>query len=618
MNKILKIISASLFAVLLIGCGSEQQDPTETVLEAQVLAAYPISELTEELIWETNLDDPIFADPQAIKGGTLRMYNSAFPLTLRSVGPDSNNQMRTLVQGNQLGLIDMHPVTDKVIPVLATHWAYGNDGKTIYYKLNPQARWSDGKAIRADDYLFTLDFMRSPDILAPWYNNHYTTEILEVKKYDDLTISVTGSTAKPKADLHYYYSISPTPRHFHILNEDWVKNYNWKIEPNSGPYKITNIRKGKYLDLELKKDWWAKDLKYFKYRFNVDRIRVKVIRDEEIAFRHFMKGELDLFPIKAPKFWHERATGPLIDNGYIHKIQFYNNIARSPFGFYLNQDSKPLDEPGMREALASAINFDGMLENVLRGDYERLPSFNTGHGKYSNTELTAPKFDLDKANALLDAAGWDTRDSNGIRTKNGEALNFGITYGTAIHTDGLVYLKEEAKKAGIELRLDMLDAASFFKKLNEKTYQLAMLSFGVGYRPAYWQHFHSENAHKPQTNNMTNMDKPEIDELIMQYRAATAAQDRERLSRDISTLIHQQGAFIPGYYAPYTRSAYWRWLRLPSFVGTAQNSSPFDLFGNTGGLFWLDPKIKEETLAGKKAKQVFEKQILLDTQHKVQ
>ena len=150
------------------------------------------------------------------------------------------------------------------MPVLADSWAYDEDGKTIYYKLRPQVRWSDGEPVTADDYIYTLEFMRSDKIVAPWYNNYYSEQILDVKKYDDHTISVTSAVKKPPVDLQLAISISPTPQHFYVLDDNFVLNYNWKIAPNTGPYQITekSIKrgKGKYIELERKKIGGAMNL----------------------------------------------------------------------------------------------------------------------------------------------------------------------------------------------------------------------------------------------------------------------------------------------------------------------------------------------------------------------
>ena len=86
----------------------------------------------------------------------------------------------------------MHPVTDKFIPMMATHWSIQPDRKTIYFKLDPDARWSDGKPVTADDYVFTLEMMRSKFIVDPFYNTYAEEYFESVDKIDDHTIRIVG------------------------------------------------------------------------------------------------------------------------------------------------------------------------------------------------------------------------------------------------------------------------------------------------------------------------------------------------------------------------------------------------------------------------------------------
>ena len=627
MNNKFKMASFSAHTIRLIfimimvsSCSQESSNtPQRTIVEPieRQFPEYPISTLPDGLIWETNVDGPVFSSPEAIKGGSITYHVTTFPLTFRVVGPDAGNVYRSIILDNQLSLTMLHPVTGVLIPIMATYWAYSNDKRTVYYRLNDQVRWSDGRPVTADDYMFTLNFMRSKHIVDPWYNNYYTKEVLEVRKYDSYTISITGATPKPELDLHYYYGIRPLPRHFHILNENWVTDFNWKIEPNTGPYIISDVKKGKSLTLTRKIDWWAKDLHYMQNRYNVDEVKYTVIRDNEIAFQHFIKGELDVFNLAVPSFWHEKTTGNIFDSGYIHKIWFYNDIPRSPFGFYLNQDKEIFKDQRIRYGLAHSLNIGGMIKSVLRGDYQRLHTFHTGYGEYSNTDIRAREYDLVVANQYFSDAGWQDRGADGIRIKQGKRLSIRITYGSELHTDNLVYLKEEAKKAGIELVLEVLDGASFFRKVSEKTYDVVFMGFGVGVRPAFWEHQHSVNAHKTSTNNITNTDSPEIDAAIMRFRESVDEDERKQLARELDQMIHDHGAFIPAYLAPYTRAAYWRWVKLPKFYGTKLSDSLFDPFAETGGLFWIDSKEKELTIKAKKQNTIFEPVTIIDETFKI-
>ena len=199
-----------------------------TLDEAEIFKAEIADKpLPEDLEWLTNNSDPTYASPEATKGGTLKIAIASFPLTFRTVGPDSNTSFRGAILGNQLSLIGIHPNTDRIIPELATHWAYGKDKKSMYFRLNRNARWSDGVTVTAHDFAYTLSFMRSKHIVAPWYNNYYTKEIDKVMVFDDHTLAVVGTKAEP--DLRLKLGLAPIPRHFFgKLGEDYVRN-RWRI-----------------------------------------------------------------------------------------------------------------------------------------------------------------------------------------------------------------------------------------------------------------------------------------------------------------------------------------------------------------------------------------------------
>ncbi|MBU0538029.1 MAG: extracellular solute-binding protein [Gammaproteobacteria bacterium] len=569
--------------------------------------------LPDDLVWQTNLSDPIFADPNAKRGGRFRSFVTTFPLTLRLVGPDSNGSFASYMRANNLSLVGIHPNTLKPIPELATEWALGSDGHTIYFHLDPDARWSDGTPVTADDYVFGLEFMRSKYILAPWYNNYFNEIITGLAKYDDYTIGIEGATPKPDDEMLFEYSVSPVPAHFHKLDENWVRNYNWRIEPNTGPYLISEIRKGKYVEFTRKKDWWANEKRYFKYRYNPDYIRIKLIRDPNIAYQYFRKGELDTFPLLMPRFWHKKAQGDIYENGYVGKIKFYNDVPQPISGLFLNEDAPPLDDINVRYAIGHALNVDKVINTVLHGDYERLQTAHDGFGDYTNTTIRAREFDLKKAAEFLDKAGWSERGNDGIRIKDGKPLRIRITYYNSGHNDRLVIIAQEARKAGIDFQLQLLGTSAAFKQIMENKHQAAWMGWaGGGLSPRYWEFYHSDNAHKPQTNNVTNTDNKALDTKIMAYRTATEKVMRVKLAHELEQMIHDQGSFIPTFKVPYTREAFWRWIKLPPSHGTRTSETLFDPLGGSGGLFWIDADEQQTILDAKAKSQALPQIIIID------
>lgn len=617
-------------SLFLVACGQDDvpqesgqvlpdTDIDELTLQSHFVEELPTYEsvpLPEGLEWVTNVNDPVWSSSEATLGGTFNTSVLSFPLTLRTVGPDSNDSFSAYKRYTNLGLVSIHPNTLNFIPQLATHWAFGPEGKTVYYRLDPDARWSDGELVTADDYLFTIDFMRSEHIVAPWYNNHYTNQIVSVVKYDDYTISVEGATAKPREELLYEYGLNPTPRHFHKLDENWVQDYNWRSEPGTGAYRISRVEKGQFVEFGRNEDWWGNDKRYLAKRFNPDTVRVTVIRDMNVAWEYFLRGEIDAFPVLMPRFWHEKAQGEPFDNGYINRIKFYTDTPQPSAGLWLNTDDPMLADRNIRLGLAHAMNIDLLLSTVLRGDYERLKTHHDGYWDYSNPNIQPREFDLQKADEHLDAAGFPNRGPDGIRVRDGQRLSLRVVYSTQEHTPRLVLLREEAKKAGIELNLQLLDSSAAFKQILEKQHQVAWMAWGIGLTPRFWQHYHSENAHKPQTNNITNTDNPEMDALIMEYRAATDKETRIRLAHQLEQIVHESGVFIPTYKVPYTREAYWRWLRLPEHFASRTTEVIFNPM--VEGVFWIDEEIKAETLAAKDRGDTFEVVNIADTTWRVE
>ncbi|HQQ74591.1 MAG TPA: ABC transporter substrate-binding protein, partial [Pseudomonadales bacterium] len=231
----LRHLLLSLLCVFYLSSCGEKTAVTTAAAAPVNLAPYPASAtpLPTDLQWLTNDSDPEFSDPAAQRGGTFRESMLGFPLTLRLVGPDSNGSFASVMRSLSMSLLGRHPNTRNPIPALATHWAFAPDHKTVYFRLDPDARFSDGKPVTADDYVYTLEFMRSKFIVAPFSNEYFTTQISDVIKFDDHTIAVVSGVAKPDDELLEDININPVPRHFHQLNENWVRDFNWLPEPGT-------------------------------------------------------------------------------------------------------------------------------------------------------------------------------------------------------------------------------------------------------------------------------------------------------------------------------------------------------------------------------------------------
>ncbi|RXJ72004.1 ABC transporter substrate-binding protein [Veronia nyctiphanis] len=584
------------------------------------------AELPTNLKWETNTSDPVFASDEAKRGGTFRSFLTSFPLTYRTVGPDSNGAFRRYLLDYTPGLVDLHPNTDNWIPQIANEWAYGDDNKTVYFKLNPKAKWTDGEPITADDFVYKLTLMRSKDIVAPWYNNYYTKQIESVIKFDDHTIAIVSTEPKNKRSLMEATSLTPVPKHFYKPSKDengdgvddnFVKRFNYKAAPLPGPYYLASEKKGKSVTLKhVGEDWWGYENKYYQNRFNVDKVRFTVIRDVDLARQKFEKGELDTFALVRPTLWHDKSNGEAYQNGYIQKFWGFNARPQGAGGIWINTQHGKLADINIRKGIEYASDFEGLIEKLIRGDYSRKPhAMGFGHGDYDLKGSKAAPFDLDKAVEYFSKAGFDKIGTDGIRVNaDGERLSFELTYLAKVNEQRMAYIQEQAKLAGLELRLKLVDGASGFKYVREKKHELAFFDMGTGPVPQYRGYFHSDNAGKPQTNSFTNFSTPELDVLIEQFRAEFDIDKKKQLSRDIQKIVQEASVLVPGYMAPFSRGGHWRWVKFPSNPMTKQTISAFDPVEISN--FWIDTDVKKETEKMMKQGKTLEPIVVIDEQFK--
>ena len=155
--------------------------------------------LPDNLPWQDGSELPSFGDPLAQRGGELKLRIRTMQQTLRTSGPDANGSLREpLWSANSVNLIEPHPWKDGFVPGIARQWAVDpEDSRTVYLRLDPDARWSDGKPVTVDDLFFSLYFLLSPDLQDPAANRVIDDNILRITRYDTETLAITQTKATP-------------------------------------------------------------------------------------------------------------------------------------------------------------------------------------------------------------------------------------------------------------------------------------------------------------------------------------------------------------------------------------------------------------------------------------
>jgi microcin C transport system substrate-binding protein len=564
------------------------------------------TDLPKDLVWKDGSEQKEFADPRAVRGGVLRQFMSSTPPTLRRVGPNANNSFRgDLYDNNDFGLLAGHPNTDEIIPALATSWAMSADGLTAYFRLDPDAKFTDGQPITVDDYFYTFYFHRSPWAKADWYADHYTREWGGVTKFDDHTIAIKAPRKRPY-QLELLGGLRPTPRQFFKdFGPNYEKAYNDRFQPTTGPYyvKPEDFVREKSLTLTRVADWWGDRRKYYRHRYNPDAIHYGVIRDIDSAYNSMLAGEIDFMPIMMPRYWYGTNEKKAYQKGFLTKAQFFNDIPRPPYGLYLNTQRPLLSDVNVRVGLQHATDFQRVIDGFYRGDYERLQQFSEGLGKFTDPSIRVRRYSPELARAAFAKAGFTREGPDGILTNAaGERLSFRLTFDTSDRRKYLATLVESARRCGVELRPETLEHTTMYRKVMEKNHDIVFWAWGVSSRiPQLWESHHTENAveiladgrkvPKRQTNNITGVDDAELSKLIDLFRDATEEDEMVRLSFAMQRRIHDLADFIPGFKVPGYRIAHWNWVKFPEGFDVRAAEDPGQY-----GLFWLDPAQREADL----------------------
>lgn len=563
------------------------------------------------IVWETNEDDPPIGSAEAIRGGTLNESIGQYPLTLRLVGPNSNdafaswNRLFTL----SFGLVSRHPVTDRFIPWMATHWAVMPDQRTIYLRLDRDARWSDGKPITARDYVFTLTMMRSPHIVDPFYNNYATRYYESIDAIDEYTLRIVGTRQswRPLAD---YAALWPTPAHVHVLDADWVKRTTNSPQVAPGPYVVSDSVRGESITFTRVSNWWGDGKKRFRGQYNFDRIVLRVIPTER-RLDYLRRGELDMMAGTSARSWNEDFTFPAVRKGWIRRARIMTDWPNGLYGLHMNLEAPIFRNKDFRKAMQYLVNFDRVNQNLMYGEFVRQESFFDGT-EYASPRVRAYGFDPAKAREHLAKAGYrrpaelraqtgwgrlvntvrgllftrsDTDDV--LVNARGEKASFTLIHGSKGLERHLTVMQQEFRRAGIDMQLRLLEPGTAFERGLERKYEMTLTSRTTSFYPGPRQYLHTDFKAKTNNNNIWGFGTPEVDELIRIYEEDLDPARRREAMRRIDETVHDEAFYIPFWSAPFLRVVHWDYIRFPDTWMPPRTQQLTDYL-----VYWIDPARK--------------------------
>jgi microcin C transport system substrate-binding protein len=560
--------------------------------------------IAQSLGWETNNQEST-GDPNAIRGGTLTMVaGTEYPTTFRDIGKDSRYQINSLMSGLQYeALLGFDYEKLEWQPLLATHWKISDDKLTYWFRIDPNARWADGKDITANDVvayfkLLVDDGHKDPNV-AMIYNELFEVPIAE-SKY------IVKITAKKEDWRSFRYAAGFTPMPSYYLDKidgaGYIEKYNFSFMPGSGPYEYdhNNSKKGNegYIIFKRRDNYWAKNEVRNKGIYNFDEIKFIFIEDENQQVVSFFNGDYDIYTVGRAQWWAERFNDSKneISNGWVQKLKIFNHLPKGPSGVVFNTRKEPWNNINVRKAIAHLFDVEKLNKRLFFDEYVQLNTFFFGT-PYANKNNPKTKFNPKKALELLNDAGWTRKAGNQwLTNQDGEIFKFNFLIspgGDRIYST----LQEDLKEAGIKMEFDQQDYNASFSTTMKKEFEVTSQGWTGGFFPSPEGMMHSKYAEEVEVTNITSMAIPELDVLIDEYNREWDAKKRVPIAHKIDKIAVESYHYALGWTSPYgARMLYWNKFGMPekgiSYVGDWRSPIYY---------WWIDPA-KDQALSKAKEK----------------
>jgi peptide/nickel transport system substrate-binding protein len=346
---------------------------------------------------------------------------------------------------------------------LATDWGVSEDGLTWTLTIREDATFHDGEPLTAEDVAYTLNLYKATEdfpFLASYPAIYDTIEAI-----DETTVELT--TAEPignfESTMVFIYVL---PQHIWEAEDDPVAFENAEMI-GSGPFKLTEFSQGEFVELAANTDYWGTAP-------NVDGVIFQTISNPDARVTALTTGEVDAiteFPATAVSTLQNTENV----NVHIADIGAGGSLTDVIFNITAEEDCPPEDgvcsghpalkDIAVRRALAHAMNKQQIIDVVLLGTGSPgLSLVPPGLGEFYGSEIEDYGFDVDEANRLLDEAGYEDSDGDGIREcladQDCEDLSFRFNYpddsDTAPREAEL--LKEMWNEVGVDIVIQGLDA----------------------------------------------------------------------------------------------------------------------------------------------------------------
>jgi peptide/nickel transport system substrate-binding protein len=358
------------------------------------------------------------------------------------------------------------------IPILAAevptiqNGGVARDGLSVTWKIKRNVQWHDGKPLTADDFVFTWEYAADPATNAISAGTY--REVARIDKVDSHTIKIVYQKPNPAWFQTFGGTLCVIPKHvFEPFKGGKSREASANLKPvGTGPYRIVDFKPGDAIRAELNPGYHEANWPFF------DRLELKgggdavsaaraVIQTGEYDFAWNIQVEDDV--LRRMEQGGKGRTDIAPAAGIEHLLVNFSDPWTEVDGERASPKSQHpfLTDPGVRQALALLIDRAAIQEQLYGRQGQATSNYLNAPSRFRSPN-TRWEFNLDKANQVLEQAGWK-KGADGIRAKGGKRLK--ILYQTSINpvrqkTQAIV--KQAAAKVGIDMELKSVVASVFF------------------------------------------------------------------------------------------------------------------------------------------------------------
>lgn len=432
----------------------------------------------------------------------------------------------------------------EIVPDLAESWDVTDDGATWTFSLRDDVVWHDGEPFTSEDVAFTFE-----EALLPFQSRMAAslTGVLEsIETPDEQTVVFNFS--EPYGPLLQQLHVSDAPilaAHVYEGVED-IQTADANLEPvGTGPFRFVSYAPDSEVRLERNPDYFKEGLPL------LDELVMQIIPEDSNQVIALEAGEVDwLWGAPGPDLERLEATG---DYEFL-QTPFNPGGANCIMTVSFNLDRPILQDQAVRTAFAHALDRDVYLERILFGSGRVAEApISSGIPFAHADDLDMPTFDPERANTLLDEAGW-VRDGEGVRMAAGVE---GIEDGTPLQMNFLSFpsfadygevMRQQLADVGIDLTLEPAEREAFIERVFvARDFDTNIISYcnqtdpEIGVRRMYI----SSNIQPIPFSNSSGYVNPDVDALFDQARSQVEVEERGDTYREIQEILVEE---LPYYW----------------------------------------------------------------------